>query len=94
MGPVTVRLEQARMVAKRIERLSADSAWARIASGYRGGLLKAIDEIEGSGDPELAGQEGVDRLDFLIDTGFDLLAKAAREIGDPELLRFATTRGK
>lgn len=94
MGPISVRLEQARMVAKRIERLSADSGWARIASGYRGGLLKAIDEIESNADPEAVGEEGAARLDFLIDTGFDLLAKAAREIGDPELLRFATSRGK
>ncbi len=94
MGPITVRLEQARMVAKRIERLSADSAWARIASGYRGGLLKAIDEIESTADPEAAGPDAAARLDFLIDKGFDLLAKAARELGDPELLRFATSRGK
>ena len=94
MGPIAVRLEQARMVAKRIERLSADSGWARIASGYRGGLLKAIDEIESSADPESAGEAGAARLDFLIDTGFDLLAKAAREIGDPELLQFAASRGK
>jgi hypothetical protein len=94
IGPasVAIRLEQARMVARRLERLSADSAYAHTASGYRGALLKIIDLLEGEPDLENTSAENVQRLDFLIDKGFDLLAKAAREIGDPELLRVALQR--
>lgn len=90
MGPVEIRLRLARMVVQRLERLSADSAWAHIASGYRGALFKHIDLLEHLADAESAAAEEVARLDFLIDKGLDLLAKAAREIGDPELLRFAS----
>jgi len=85
---VAVRLDQARMIAQRLERLSADSAWAHISSGYRGSFLRLIDRLENLADVEQARPEEVERLDFLIDKGFDLLAKAAREIGDPELIRF------
>ncbi len=92
-GSVTVRLDQARMIVQRLARLSADSAWAHISSGYRGSLLRVIDRLERLPDPEQAGPEDVRQLDFLIDKGFDLLAKAAREIGDPELARFASQRG-
>lgn len=89
-GPVETRLELARMVVQRLERLSADSAWAHISSGYRGSLIKVIDSLEHQGDVELAAPADIRLLDFLIDKGLDLLAKAAREIGDPEMLRFAT----
>jgi hypothetical protein len=89
---VAVRLEQARLVARRLERLSADSAYAHTASGYRGSLLKIIDLLESEPDLENTAPENVGRVDFLIDKGFDLLAKAAREIGDPELLRVALQR--
>ncbi len=92
-GSVTVRLDQARMIVQRLARLSADSAWAHISSGYRGSLLRVIDRLERLPDPEQANPEEVRQLDFLIDKGFDLLAKAAREIGDPELARFASRRG-
>ena len=90
MGQVEVRLRLARMVVQRLERLSADSAWAHVASGYRGALIKIIDLLEHLPDPEAADSAEITRLDFLIDKGLDLLAKAAREIGDPELLRFAS----
>ena len=82
-----VRLDQARMIVQRLERLSADSAWARIASGYRGSLLKIIDQLEHMPDLEMASAEDVRLLDFLIDKGFELLTRAAREIGDPDLIR-------
>lgn len=89
---VGVRLDQARMIAQRLARLSADSAYAHISSGYRGSLLRIIDRLESLADVEQAGPDEVRLLDFLIDKGFDLLAKAAREIGDPELARFASLR--
>ncbi len=91
-GSVGVRLEQARMIVQRLARLSADSAYAHISSGYRGSLLRVIDRLESLPDVEQADPEDVRLLDFLIDKGFDLLAKAAREMGDPELARFASQR--
>lgn len=89
-APVAVLLDQARMVVQRLERLSADSRWAHIASGYRGSLIKSIDRLSQLPDVEQASQDDVKLLDFLIDQCFDLLAKAAREIGDPELVRFVS----
>jgi hypothetical protein len=89
-GSVSVRLEQARMIVQRLERLSADSRWAHISSGYRGSLIKIIDRLDHLPDVEQAGADDVRLLDFLIDKGFDLLAKAAREIGDPELVHFVS----
>ena len=84
---VRVRLEQARMIAQRLERLSADSAWARIASGYRGSMNKHIEKLDHMPDLENAPEEDVRLLDFLIDKGFELLTRAAKEIGDPDLIR-------
>ncbi len=92
-GSVAVRLEQARMVVQRLARLSADSAYAHVSSGYRGSLLRAIDRLEQLENSEQAGEEEIRQLDFLIDKGFDLLAEAARELGDPEMARFAAQRG-
>lgn len=90
VGAVAVRLDQARMIVQRLERLSADSRWAHISSGYRGSLIKIIDRLDRLPDVEQAGADDQRLLDFLIDKGFDLLAKAAREIGDPELIRFVS----
>ena len=89
---VAVRLEQARMIVQRLERLSADSAWAHISSGYRGALLKIIDRLEHLPDIESAAPDEIRLLDFLIDKGFDLLTRAALEIGDPELICFTSQR--
>lgn len=85
---VVVQLAQARMVVQRLERLSADSRWSHSASGYRGSLIKTIERLENLPDVEQASAEEQALLDFLIAQGFDLLTKAAREIGDPELIRF------
>jgi hypothetical protein len=93
-GTAAARLELARMVSRRLERLSADSAWARIASGYRGSLIKTIDAVERLPDPETAGDETLALLDFLTHKGLELLAHAARELGDPELQRFAGQAGQ
>ena len=78
------------MVVQRLERLSADSAWAHISSGYRGALIKSLDKLERLPDPASADAEEMALLDFLIGKGLELLANAARELGDPELLRFAS----
>jgi hypothetical protein len=66
-----------RMLAARLERLSADSLWARRASGARGALLKALEAQE-------AGDEiPPEQFETLIETSFHLLERAAHEIPDP-----------
>lgn len=82
-----VCLEMARMVVQRLERLSADSTWAHTASGHRGSLLRVIDRLETEPDLETLTGPDVEQIDRLIDRGLYLLARAAREIGDPELTR-------
>lgn len=57
----------------RLERISADSHCAHIASGIRGALLRAQEKIE-------AGRPLNERnLRKLIEQGFDILEDAARE---------------
>ncbi len=75
------QVELLRLLVARLERLSADSHWARRASGTRGNLLKVLEEID-------SGQVVVsERLDRLVEAAFDLLRRAAQEIPDLEALR-------
>jgi hypothetical protein len=75
------QIELLRLLVSRLERLSADSHWARRASGLRGNLLKVLEEID-------SGQIVTDeRLDLLVDAAFDILRRAAQEIPDLEALR-------
>jgi hypothetical protein len=81
-------LDQARLLISRLERLSADSHWARRASGCRGALLKFLDEAgelqKGQSQPVEDSTNTLDfeRLHILTAKGFELLEKAAREIPD------------
>jgi len=81
MGPVhnshNAQIEQARMLAYRLERLSADSPWAHKASGLRGALLRSLERLENGEGEE---KEETANLDRLYHRGFEILAKAAREI--------------
>ncbi len=70
-------LELAKLLSARLERLSADSTWARRASGLRGSLLKAIEVAEQS-EADLA--EARPHLEWLIRRGFQILENAAREL--------------
>jgi hypothetical protein len=70
-----------RLLIARLERLSADSHWARRASGLRGNLLKVLEEIEAGGEVAPG------RLNLLIESSFEILRRAAQEIPDLELLR-------
>ena len=83
-GSLETRVDLARMIVQRLERLSADSAWAHISSGYRGSLIKWLDRYEREGLDTSADQRQL--LEFLIDKGLELLANAARELGDPSLV--------
>jgi hypothetical protein len=66
------------MLAARLERLSADSRWARRASGLRGNILKTLEEIDSGNPPADA------RLDLLTGRAFEVLREAARDIPDPQ----------
>lgn len=79
---IAARIDLVRMIIRRLERLSADSAWARIASGYRGSMLKLLDRLEG--DIVLT-EADMAQIEFTINKGLELLANAARELGDPSL---------
>jgi hypothetical protein len=71
------RIEQVRLLVDRLERLSADSQWAHKASGLRGALLHSLERLE-SGHGEKKEETAI--LDRLFEIGFEILAKAAREI--------------
>jgi hypothetical protein len=64
-----------RLLLARLERISADSAWAHRASGIRGGLMRDLESLE-TGQP-------VDQHDLILDLedAFQVLRSAAREKG-------------
>jgi hypothetical protein len=65
------------LLAQRLERISADSLWARRASGYRGALLRALEQVERQ--PAALNPSDLARLATLVERGFELLEHAARE---------------
>ncbi len=76
----TSHLDLLRLLVSRLERLSADSRWARRASGLRGNIVKVLEEAD-------AGREvSMERLDLLVNRSFEILREAAREIPDIENL--------
>jgi len=74
------RLHLLRLLADRLERLSADSHWARRASGLRGNIIRVLEEVA-SGEKVSAA-----RLGLLTDSAFDVLRRAAQDIPDLEAL--------
>lgn len=75
------KLERARTLVHLLERLSADSIWARRSSGVRGALLKYLDEV---GERQDTAPEELARLDNLIAWGERMLQRGAAEIPDYE----------
>jgi len=78
--PSNTQIEQATLLVARLERLSADSYWAHRASGLRGALLRSIERLESGEAGEADEKEETERLDRLFQRGFEILARAAREI--------------
>lgn len=66
-------LELIRLLLARLERISVDSYWAHRASGVRGSLLKALEEVE---TQQLPNHKA---LESLCQVGFRILERAARE---------------
>ena len=81
--PEPAIVHAARLLATRLERLSADSYWAHKASGLRGSLLRSLEdwETQRTSLPNL--DNLLDRLDQLNQLGFAILARAAREFYPP-----------
>ena len=79
-------IELLRLLASRLERLSADSHWARRASGLRGNIVKLLEQVD-AGEPVAAA-----RLDLLTDSAFEILRRAARDI--PDLENSVKSRGR
>jgi hypothetical protein len=74
-----ILLEQARGLIYGLERISADSVWAHRSSGYRGSLLRLVDSLEGQTASETQDRD-LDRLEGLLEAGYQVLIRAAREI--------------
>jgi hypothetical protein len=72
------QLFQAKILVDRLARLSADSIWARRASGLRASLDKSVGDIEADRPVDMQ------KFDTLIRLGFEMLEKAAEEIPVPE----------
>jgi len=75
------RIALANMLIERMAQLSADSIWARRASGYRGTLLKLVTRLENDPVGKYSVEQQCDYayLGELIPLGFALLEKAAQE---------------
>lgn len=71
-------ITQASLLASRLEKLSADSIWARRSSGVRGNLLRELELATERTDLKLSAAQR-SRLRSLMALGFDYLNKGARE---------------
>lgn len=82
MQPTHHQIEEARLLVSRLERISADSIWARRASGLRGNLLKWIeryDQLRIEKNGVCWSDQELEKLSFIIESGFKILENAARE---------------
>lgn len=74
-------LEEAELLIYRLERISADSIWARRSSGHRGALLKWVEAFKKENQTQEIDADSIDllTLEDLIRTGYEFLENAARE---------------
>ena len=83
-APLAHKLAQTRLLIARLEKMSADSHWARRASGTRGALLRWADELQAAAQ---AGQtltsEQQHALAAALAAGYDFLERSAREYFRP-----------
>lgn len=78
------RVDRANLIIRRLERLSADSAWSHRASGLRRNMIRQIDIFLREDNSD----EAVLFLEELLEKGHELLIAAGKEIPDPkEILR-------
>ena len=67
---IQITITRAQVLLTRLERISADSQWAHQASGVRASISKSLSNS----------QSDLGSLEQLLDTGFNILEKAAAEI--------------
>ena len=89
MDPIQLQqFQDGSLLAKRLERLSADSHWARRASGLRGALLRCLEILADSGSAAAFNEEEIEQawqaLPGLISRGQAILYQAARLIRTPD----------
>jgi hypothetical protein len=75
---------QAKILVERLARLSADSIWARRASGLRASIDKVVGQVESGKEVDW------EHFDHLVALGFEILEKAAEEIPVPEDILFGS----
>lgn len=74
MGDKTDTISRnAKNVADRLEKLSADSVWAHKASGLRRSLLRGLRDLENA---------DLKKLQTMVAHGYEILNHAARQIPD------------
>jgi hypothetical protein len=82
------QLQEGSLLASRLERLSADSHWARRASGLRGALLRCLELLGQPGLQSEFSEIEIERawlaLPGLLDRGQSILFQAARLIRTPD----------
>jgi len=76
-------IETGNRIISMLERLSADSYWAHQASGVRGALLRYLEPDEALARSMKSVKNIDEQLQLLIEMGFYILEKAAREINVP-----------
>jgi hypothetical protein len=69
----TFPLDLLRLLLSRLEKISVDSVWAHRASGVRGSLIRALENIENDKPVSESHLKGLMKL------GFYILQKAAEE---------------
>ena len=74
-------IEQAVLLVRRLERISADSFWAHRSSGVRGSLLRTLEDLNSgtSITGKIMDPGDLENLARLIEAGYKLLENAARE---------------
>lgn len=68
------QLEHIQTLLARLERISADSIWAHRASGVRGSLIEIQQKLE------IGETTSSSELIRLLEMGFDILERAAKEM--------------
>ena len=83
MKDLHFEIEQARLLVARLERISADSIWARRASGLRGALLKWLekhDHLTNAGkNEEIFTAQDSESIAFIMEMSYKMLERAAKE---------------
>lgn len=77
------QIMSARQLVSRLERLSADSIWARRASGYRASLLKSIETLDWMRFHPVSHAHLLQELNLLnqlLEQGYQILDYAGREL--------------